>query len=216
MDFGKAFTFVFEDPEWIKKVLIAALFSLIPVIGTLVTVGWAMEAGQRVIRQDPLALPEVDFGKHLGLGFKAFLIGLVYAIPVLVILIPISVVSMMPADNDTTTTVMTIVSLCCGGLAFLYSLILMVAVPAAMSNFLATEQVGAAFRFSEIISLLRAAPGAFLMVLLGGIVTGFVASLGSIACGIGVLVTAAYAMVVNYHLIGQAYRTSIANGALIN
>ena len=216
MDFGKAFTFVFEDPDWIKKVLMAALFSLIPILGTFVSMGWAMEAGQRVIRQQQPALPDVDFGKHLSLGFKVFLIGLGYALPMIIITIPISIVSAMVDSSDSMPTVVMVVSLCCGGLAFLYGLLLMVIMPAAMSNFLATEQIGAAFRFGEVFGLVRAAPGAYLMVLLGGIVTGFIGSLGSIACVIGVVVTSAYAMVVMGHLYGQAYRASIANGALLS
>ncbi len=217
MNFGKAFTYVFEDPDWIKKVLIAAVMNIIPIVGSLVSMGWAMDAGQRVIRQDPMPLPGVEFGKHLGMGFKAFVIGLVYAIPMIIITLPISITSAMTMDNsDTANTVVIIVSLCCGGLAFLYGLVLAVAMPAALGNFLATDQLGAAFRFSEIIGLVRAAPGAYLMVLLGGIVTGFIASLGSIVCVIGVLATSAYAMVVMGNLYGQAYRAAIANGALIS
>jgi uncharacterized membrane protein len=40
MDFGRAFSFVFEDPDWLKKVAIAGLVMLIPVIGQLVVLGW--------------------------------------------------------------------------------------------------------------------------------------------------------------------------------
>jgi hypothetical protein len=218
MDFGKAFTYVFEDPDWIKKVLIAALFSLIPIVGTFVTMGWSMEAGQRVIRQDPQALPEVDFGKHLGQGFRVFLIYLVYSLPLLLFYVPIILITALAGQGDDTTmnSLIVIISLCCGGLMILYGLVLMVVLPAAMGNYLATDQVGAAFRFGEVIGLLRAAPGAYLMVLLGGLITGTIASLGSIACGIGVVATSAYAAVVMGHLIGQSYRAAIANGAQVS
>jgi hypothetical protein len=220
MDFGKAFTYVFEDPDWVKKVLLAAVFSLIPIVGTFVAMGWGMEAGQRVIRQDPQALPEVDFGKHLGQGFRVFLIYLVYSLPLLLFYIPIILITALGGQGDSSSTTMNglivVISLCCGGLMLLYALVLMVTLPAAMGNYLATDQVGAAFRFKEVIGLLRASPGAYLITLLGGLLTGTIASLGSIACVIGVVVTSAYAAAVMGHLIGQSYRAAIANGAQVS
>ncbi len=41
MEFGKAFTYVFEDKDWLKKIGIAALVSLIPLIGQLIVMGWS-------------------------------------------------------------------------------------------------------------------------------------------------------------------------------
>ncbi len=35
MDFGLAFSYVFKDPDWFKKVAIPAVCSLIPVVGPL-------------------------------------------------------------------------------------------------------------------------------------------------------------------------------------
>ena len=80
MNFGQAFTYVFEDPDWAKKLLIPALVSLIPIIGQLVVLGWMLEVTRRVIQQNPRPLPELDFGRQLGEGFKGFIIGLVYAL----------------------------------------------------------------------------------------------------------------------------------------
>jgi hypothetical protein len=71
--------------------------------------------------------------------------------------------------------------------------------------------MGAALRFSDIIGLVRASPGSSLIVLLGTILTGFIAQLGVIACAIGVVVTMAYAMAVNGHLYGQAYLDATRN-----
>jgi hypothetical protein len=140
----------------------------------------------------------------------------VYAIPLIIFYVPIIVLTTMAGQSDTIDTVITIAGLCCGGLMLLYGLLLLVVLPAAMGNYLATDLMGAAFRFGEVFGLLRAAPGAYLMVLLGGLVAGFIGSLGSIACLIGVLATAAYASAVMGHLYGQAYRAAIANGAKVS
>jgi len=33
VDFGKAFTYIFDDPKWFDKIIIPILFGLIPIVG---------------------------------------------------------------------------------------------------------------------------------------------------------------------------------------
>jgi hypothetical protein len=215
MDFAKSFKFVFEDPDWLKKIGLVSLITLIPVVGMFVLMGYALETAQRVIRQDPEALPALDFGAQLGLGFKGFVINFAYGIPMFLLYLPviISTATMSSDSGDLSPLVMGLM-ICCGGLMFLYAIALAIFLPAAIGNFLATGQIGSAFRFSEIIALVRAAPSTYLLVLVGVLAANFIGSLGSIACGIGIIFTFSYGMVVAYHLYGQAYRVSISNGAL--
>lgn len=212
MNFGAAFSYVFKDPDWLKKLVITGLITLIPVLGQLYLLGWSLEVARRVAEGDmEPRLPEVDFGASLGRGFKAFIIGLVYSLPILVITLPISIMgAFIPESGDIEETmgiVYLIVSLCCGSLAFLFSLLYAAVVPAAYTKFVTSgESIGAGLKFGEVFGMVRKAPTAYLIVILGAIVTGFVAGLGSIACGIGIIVTTAYAMVINAHLYGQAHR----------
>jgi hypothetical protein len=220
MDFGKAFSFVFEDQDWLKKIVIAALISLIPIIGQIYLLGYGMEVGRRVIRHEAQLLPDVAFGESLGLGFKSFVIGLVYSIPAIILSLPISLIPTVVYTSDSNTAASTsplavAVSLCCTGLLVLYGILVWVWLPAAEGNFLATGSIGAAFRFGEVFALLKAAPGAYLLVLLGLIIGGFIAPLGTIACFIGVLLTSTYVVVFTGHLYGQAYNAAIANKALM-
>jgi len=219
MDFGKAFSFVFEDPDWLKKIVIAALISLIPIIGQIYLLGYGMEVGRRVIRHDPHPLPDTEFAESLGLGFKSFVIGLIYSIPAILLILPITLIPTMVYTSDTNTTsstspVLVALSLCCTGLFILYAILVWVWLPAAEGNFLATGSIGSAFRFKEVFNLLKAAPGAYLLTLLGVIIGGFIAPLGAIACGIGVLLTSTYVVVFTGHLYGQAYNAAVANGGL--
>jgi hypothetical protein len=86
MQFGKAFTFVFEDPKWLQKVGIAALIILIPIVGPFAVFGWSLEVTRRVINNDPELLPTFsDFVGHLMRGLKAFVIGLVYVLPIILV-----------------------------------------------------------------------------------------------------------------------------------
>ena len=94
---------------------------------------------------------------------------------------------------------------------FLFSLALGFVLPAALGQFAATGQMGAAFRFSEVFALVRAAPMAFLLTLLGSVLASIVASLGIILCIIGVIFTSAWAATVTGHLYGQAYKTASAS-----
>ena len=90
MKFGDAFTFVFQDPDWFKKIIIPGLVGLlIPVIGQMVLLGWALKVTLNVIRNNPNPLPEMDFGGDLGRGFKAWVVGLVYGIPMFIFYLPI-------------------------------------------------------------------------------------------------------------------------------
>jgi hypothetical protein len=66
------------------------------------------------------------------------------------------------------------------------------------------------FRVGEVFGLVRAAPVAYLLVLVGGIIAGIISGLGSIACGIGVLLTAPYGLAINGHFMGQAYKQAMA------
>lgn len=211
MDFGRAFSFVFDDPDWLRKVGIVALVSLIPLIGQFVAIGWALRITRGVIAGDPNPLKDVDFGQDLGLGFQAIVIAFVYAIPLLIILLPIAVVDSILAaqsGNDTAGVLIGLVSLCFGLVAVLYGILMAFVVPAAYGNFVAKGELSAGLRFGEVWGLVRNNPGAYLVVLAGMIVASFIAPLGSIVCVIGAVVTYAYAMAVQGHFYGQAYRVA--------
>ena len=49
MDIGKAFGFVFEDEEWVSKVLIGGLIFLIPLIGQFAVIGYSFKVAQNVM-----------------------------------------------------------------------------------------------------------------------------------------------------------------------
>lgn len=214
MNFGLAFSYPFKDQEWPRKVLIPALIFLIPIVGQLYLMGWMVDIARRVIQHDETPLPEIDFGRQFVDGLKAFVVSFVYALPIIVLEIPIIIFSSTAGsgNNDQTLTgVGGILSICCGGLIFLYALVMAVLIPAALGNMAAKGTLSAGLNFAQTIALVRAAPGAYLLVLLGALVSGLIGSLGTVACFIGVLATTAYAMAVNGHLYGQAYNEATNN-----
>ena len=93
----------------------------------------------------------------------------------------------------------------------MYGLALAFLIPAAFGKLADTGKMGDSFRLGDLFKLIRAAPVPFILVILGSLISGFIASLGAIACIIGVFVTTAYSVAINSHLIGQAYLVAIGN-----
>ena len=66
MDIGKAFSYVFEDEQWISKVLIGGLLIWIPIVNFAVF-GYMIKVAQNVAQGNPRPLPEWgEFGDHFG------------------------------------------------------------------------------------------------------------------------------------------------------
>lgn len=213
MDFGLAFSFVFQDEEWIKKVLIASVMVLIPIVGWLAVFGWSLEITKRVIAGDKVPLPPWDdFGGVLTLGLKAFIVGVVFSIPSFILVAPAGFASALFDSNDL-VAVVTIINICASCLVILYSILIAFALPASYGRLAATDSLGEALNVVKLWGMIRAAPSAYLIVILGYIVAGFLSIMGIIACGIGILVTIAYSLVVEGHLYGQAYKEAVAHGA---
>ncbi|MCD6284773.1 MAG: DUF4013 domain-containing protein [Anaerolineae bacterium] len=210
MDFDKAFTFVFDDPDWLKKVAINALIGLIPLIGQIYLLGWGLEVARRVATRSITPLPDVDFGTYLGHGFKAFVVSLVYTVPIFVIAVPMVVVAAV-AENagvgrDVANIILLIVNLGGGLLILLYSLVMGLLLPAALTRAVVFGSIRDGLQFGQVFGLVRAAPVAYLLTLVGTLLAGMLASLvGSLACGVGIIFTLAYQQLVTGHLYGQAY-----------
>lgn len=216
MDFGRAFGFVFQDKDWLRKIIIPALVSLIPIIGQFVVLGWGLNVTRRVMAHDPEPLPDLDFGGDLARGFQAFVIGLVYALPIVLLSMFLGILGpLLGVDSydvsEVAKAVYMLISVCVGLFSVVYGVILAVVLPAAYANFLAKGSLGAGLNFGEVFRLVRAAPGAYLLVLVGSFIVGLIAPLGVILCFVGVLATYVYGMAVMGHLYGQAYNQALEN-----
>lgn len=213
MEFGKAFTFAFEDKEWVKKLGIAGLLLIVPIIGWLAVAGWGIELTKRVIAREPQPLPEwSNFGDYLMKGLMVWVVGFVYSLPIILIsgCQQGVILALQNQNDDTIATAVSVLSVCFSCVTLVYGIFLGFVLPAAYGKYAATGQLGSAFRFGEVFGLVRAAPSAYLIVLLGSIVAGIVGGLGIILCVIGMFFTYAYAMVIQAHLWGQAYNVAEA------
>ena len=208
MEFGKSFTYVFEDDDWIMKILLAAVIVFIPIVGTIAILGWGMEITKRVVQKNPEPLPGwSDFINYLIKGVVALIIIFVYMLPVILVQFCASGALLAGTESGdyALETISNIVMVCFSCFAFIYSVFMGLFIPAALGNYAATGEIGAGFRFGEVFGLVKAAPAPYLMVLIGSFLAALIAFIGLIACIIGIFLTIAYASTIIFHLTGQAY-----------
>lgn len=208
MDLGRAFGFFFEDENWLNKVLIGGLLQIIPIVGQLALLGYLFEVARNVAQGNPRPLPDwSDLGTKLVKGVYGFVIGLVYSLPiialVLVWVVLIAVVGVASGNSEAAGGVMALLILCLYALLFVLALVIQVVVLAAFARYVQTDSLSAALQFGEVIGMVRSTPSTWVVLFLVYILTSLVGSLGSIACGIGVLFTYVYGMAVFGHALGQ-------------
>jgi large-conductance mechanosensitive channel len=208
MEFGKSFTYVFEDDDWVMKLLLAAVIVFIPIIGPLAVAGWGVEITKRAIQKDPEQLPGWgDFINYLIKGLVVILIGFVYMLPVIIVQVCSNSVFFFGQESgeEGLMIIGNFLMACFGCLTFIYSILAVFFIAAAIGRYADTGEFGSAFQFGKVFATVKAAPAPYLMVLVGGFLAGMIAFVGLIACIVGVFLTIAYANAINAHLFGQAY-----------
>jgi hypothetical protein len=211
MKFGQAFSYVFKDPDWFKKIIIPALCGLIPVVGQFIVIGYTFKVAKKLIAEGTdTPLPVLDFGADLGKGFMVTLITLLFMLPVMILGGIAGGIggAMAGVYEDVWVTVLGILTACVGVFAGLFALLIAFILPAAIANYAAKNEFKAAFKFKEIFGMIKKSFKSWLLVFVGGLLAGLIAPIGGIACGIGAILTAVFAAMVNYHLMGQAYNVS--------
>ena len=210
MDFGRAFTYAFDDKEWVTKLLIGGILSLIPIVN-LVVVGYTLKTLKNVADGVEPPLPGWDdFADYFVKGLISCLGTVVWAIPILAVAGMFGVFGLV-AEHDPGYGYEGPVNLCFLGLnclSLLYGLFLGVVLPAALTGYAITDEFGAFFRFGEIFRFIKSNLGNYIMAILLALVAQFVAGFGVILCFIGVIFTEFWAGLVGAHLLGQVYHGS--------
>jgi hypothetical protein len=214
MDIGKAFSFVFDDDQWLTSILVAGLITIlffVPVVNIfaiLILMGYMLETARNVAAGSPRPLPKWDnVGAKLSLGFSGFLIGLVYMLPLLILGLLFACVAagLGGASSRSESGMVAVLGgsfFCFLPLLILAGLALQPLVIAATARYLQTGSLGAAFRVGEVIGLVRADMAGWLILFLLYLLCSAVASAGSMII-IGFLFTYPYSQAVFGHLLGQ-------------
>lgn len=212
MNFKRAFTFIFEDPDWFSKLIGPILCNLIPVVGSFVFLGYMLNVARNVANGDSLPLPRLEFGKQASQGFRWFLVSFVYSLPILIFAGLAAGIGGFGASQEGAIQIIAIlISIIFGILAFLIGLIIVILSQLAYTKFAVEDRFSAAFAFKDLFGMLRSNFKAWLMVFGGVLIAGFIAPLGAIILVIGRIVTGVYGQLLVAHLSGQAYSLSQNN-----
>jgi hypothetical protein len=210
MDIGRSFTYVFEDQDWIKKILIGGVISFIPIVN-FAAMGYFIEALRNTAEERELPLPEWDdFGGKFMKGLMTAIASFLYALPIMIVMgivFGLTAAIAGSLDGDAAEAVATICPLIGNCLLFVYMILFMLVLPAAVIQYALTEQFGAFFRFGDMIALIKANVGGYIIALLVSMVASLIAQIvGGIACGIGIFFTSVWAYLVSAYLFGNLAR----------
>ncbi len=229
MDFGKSFTFMFDDPNWIAKLAIGGAILLagtllswvllIPLLAaSALLLGYVLLVTRNVADGRAMPLPEWnDFGALLTKGLYALVGSIVWLLPLWILICCITVVSIATGGFSSSDTGAAqtaggaggILVTCLGCLGGLIGLLLSIGLYAPLTRYALNDQINTFWDFRGNLAFMQANLGAYLIAfVLGVLVTDFLAGFGVILCGIGVFFTQFWAMLVAAHMFGQYARNT--------
>ncbi len=222
MDVNKAFRFVFNDKQWISKLLIGAAMSLLSIfiLPAFILQGYLVKLVRQVMGGQDDMLPEwMDYGKLLRDGFFVTIGQLVWALPFILLLTIMAAVtgglgSVVNNSGDMVAAATTGAGLLMVCLVFLTVIAFLFLTPALLIQYAREDDFGAMFRFSEIFDIIRDNMADILIAFLVSVVAllaisvvagivGIVPCLGWIAAALIGLAMGPYIQFVTGHLYGQ-------------
>lgn len=224
MEISKSISYITEDPRWQQKLLIgtgviiaSTVLSvvIIGIIGYIIFAGYCIRLLINVREGQMYPLPEWDqWGADLTRGFKLIIASIVWALPVIVLIIPYIIGGALVSgrNSDASQFIGTMLLICGNCLSFLYALLLTVVAPGISIAFATDQEITSGLQFREIIAWTQANIGQVIIVTLVVLVAGFALSLiggivGVLLCIVGLIVTVPLATLLTglfqYHLYGQ-------------
>lgn len=226
MDIGKALTFITEDERYLEKLgigvallLISAVasFAFIGILGGFILAGYSLRLLKNVRDGVEKPLPEWDqWSDDLVRGFKLTVVGFVWALPIIVLSLPLVVgASLMDQSNNAAGAVGGIITFGTSCLMALYGVFLAVMMPGYTIAFAKDESIRSGLQITDVTRWTLQNIGQVVIASLvgwaAGAVFGIVGMIGGfILCVVGLIVTLPLAGLVTtlfqHHLYGQLAR----------
>lgn len=217
LDFGRALGFFFQDPNWVQKLLIGSLFTILSMflIGGIFVAGYAVRLVRRTARGEPYPLPDWDdLGGMFVEGLSAMGAYLVHLVPAVVgagaVLLPI--VFLSARDSDPSPAVLfVLIPLVLLATIVLFAVLLYF--PAAFARLAVTERFGAAFEFEANWAFLKRNASNYLLAIAAFVVANFIAQFGFLLLCIGILPATFWSQCVGAYALGEvAFRDTAPGG----
>jgi hypothetical protein len=225
LDFGRCFTFVTEDPDWVKKLLIGGAFTFLSalLVGAFFVAGYFSRFVRRVAAGEARPLPEWDdlggiFGDGLRLVALYLLctVGMLLAIFVLagiplLLLVWASGMSQNRAAEEFLGVLGSLGFLALYGLILLLGFAVSLFLPALAARVIFKNELAAAFDFGAVLGFIRENLGNYLLSLVVFILAHFVAQFGVILCCVGVFPAVFWAYLTLGYALGDTVRLNPAS-----
>jgi len=189
MDIGRSLTYMFEDEKWTNKVVVGAAVNMIPILN-FASAGYMLATIRNLANDVTPSLPTWDdFGDYFVKGLVLTIIGLIYALPLLILsCCPISVMFPLTIpQNEDVAVAWGAIGLAVLGvfglLGLLYALAYIFVMPAVILHYASTENFSAAFQFSKIFAFIRVNISSYLKVWLYLLLVGVVIGIGELVVG---------------------------------
>lgn len=219
IDFGRSFTYVSEDPDWLKKVLIGGLFGLacMLLVGIPFVLGYFSRTLRNVAAGTRPELPEWDdLGGLFEEGLRLTAVYLLYTLGVVLVLGVFAAALLVPAflasssgkAEDALAAVSALGIVALYGVVMLVSLALGLYLPAALARSALRGNIADAFAWRENVAFITANLANYALSLVSYLVAGFLAQFGVLLCCVGVFPAAFWSYLVLASALGQTARLS--------
>lgn len=210
MDIQLALTSMLKDEDWITKILLGALISIMPFFGQLALVGYMLAVIRNVKNDEPRPLPEWnEVVQYFVDGLKWWVVNLVYSLPVTVLSCPPMLTGFLPLFAGNNEDVMAILASVSGVVALLlsipamlYGLLLALLSPVLLIRL---AEISDCMRVREVVRFVFANIGPIIIALLIIMAAALVVVAPAALLTLGLLVppAAVWANVAFGHLLGQ-------------
>ncbi|GIK65088.1 MAG: hypothetical protein BroJett018_28820 [Chloroflexota bacterium] len=212
MHFMDALQYPMQDKGWLGKLAILVVLLFIPIFGWFIIGGYELRLIQRIYRREP-GLPEWDdWGGDLTRGFMAFVGGLIYAIPN--IIIACCNAGLGQSDSGGAAALSCLLNFISLG----YSLLITPLLFSAIAHYAATEDFSA---FTNIAGRIQDATGnlnntlmLYVDLIIFYIIAWIIVAIGILLCCIpGLLAMAATSLALYYIIAQWGIQIGAAGGA---
>ena len=204
MDIGRAFSYIFEDEDWVSKVVVTAFVALIPIVN-FALFGWTVALISQMLDGYDRPMPGWDdFGEKFSDGLIYFVASLIYNIPVVLVICVLGGVSTMFGNSNSLAAMMTLTACCLGVGIVVYALVANAMLFIGTVRYSRQRRFDVFMQFGENFNLAREHLDTLIVLGLFSLLAGAIfAMFGWVPC-IGWVLALALGTPVLSHLQGQA------------
>ena len=162
MELGRAFTYTFEDKEWINKLVmtvIMVLGSFVPILGLLAAcalLGYVADIVKNVRNGHPRPLPKwADYGDKITRGAYVLLAMVIYNLPLLLIIVLLYTFSSVIGASLFGSLAYVVIVGCTLPLLFVYTVVAWSMLAVGIIRYGETGDNGVFYRFGKLFRVLQ-------------------------------------------------------------